>query len=428
MGEDGLRILVVGGGSREHALCWALSRSPRCGRLWCAPGNFGTGELAENLPLKAHDLPGLLQAAQDLAIDLTVVGPEEPLSLGIVDQFREAGLKIIGPTKAATQIESSKWWAKEIMRETGVPTGRAARFLDQHTACNYLSTVPYPTVIKADGLAAGKGVVVAQNYDEAVNTVQDFMEEQSLGVPVKKLLVEEFLTGQEVSVLALVDGTTVVPLLPACDHKRIGDGDTGPNTGGMGAYTPTRRLSADQLRDVTRRILVPVVKRMARKGAPFSGILYAGLIVTEHGPKVIEFNARFGDPETQVVLPLLQSDLLELFLALDAGELAGHQPTWADGAAVGVVLASEGYPGKYPTGVPISGLPLHNSEALVFHAGTAAGADGGPVTAGGRVLTVVGRGENLLAAREQAYAAADQITFAGSQRRNDIGLAEGTTE
>ncbi len=421
---DQLRVLVIGGGAREHAICWAVAQSPRCARLWCAPGNYGIGQVAENLPVAANDLPGLLAAAQQLQIDLTIVGPEEPLSLGIVDQFRKAGLAIIGPTAKATKIESSKWWAKEIMRETGVPTGRAARFMDTDLAIEYLSTVSFPTVIKADGLAAGKGVVVANTPDEAMETITSFMDDGALGASGEKLLIEEFLTGPEVSLLALVDGETVLPLVPACDHKRVGDGDTGPNTGGMGAYAPTTRLSAAQISEITRRILLPVVRRMAKKNAAFSGILYAGLILTEHGPKVIEFNARFGDPETQVVLPLLRSDLLELFVALHERRLADQTLEWADERAVGVVLASGGYPGPYETGLPISGLDAVGEAGLVFHAGTKAGPAGEPLTAGGRVLTVVGRGPTLAAARTQAYAAAAQITFPGAQLRHDIGAVE----
>ncbi|MGN6360704.1 MAG: phosphoribosylamine--glycine ligase [Thermomicrobiales bacterium] len=424
MAEAGLRVLVVGGGAREHALCWAIARSPRCARLWCAPGNWGTGQIAENLPLAVNDIEGLLNAARQRRIDLTIVGPEEPLARGIVDRFREAGLTIVGPTAAATRIESSKWWAKEIMRETGVPTGRAARFLDADAALDYLESVPYPTVIKADGLAAGKGVVIAQNYDEAAGTVNDFMFEGALGAPVQTLLVEEYLTGREVSLLALTDGETVLPLLPACDHKRVNDGDEGPNTGGMGAYAPTGLLDAATIQGLTKRILVPVVQRMARKDAAFSGVLYAGLILTEFGPKVVEFNARFGDPETQVVLPLLHSDLLEHFVALAAGRLREQTLEWEDGAAVGVVLASGGYPGPYETGLPITGLDTGALDIQVFHAGTRADAQGQPVTAGGRVLTVVGRGATLAAARGRAYAAVEQITFDRCHYRHDIAARE----
>ena len=419
-----LRVMVVGGGAREHTLCWSLARSPRCAGLWCAPGNWGTGQLAENLPIPANDIEALLAAARQRRIDLTIVGPEEPLSLGIVDRFREAGLAIIGPTQAATKIESSKWWAKEIMRETGVPTGRAARFMDPDAAMEYLSQISYPTVIKADGLAAGKGVTIAQTPDEAMDTIEDFMERDSLGTRVERVLVEEFLTGREVSLLALVDGETVLPLLPACDHKRVGDGDTGPNTGGMGAYAPTNLLDEAAIRDLTKRILVPVMHRMAKKEAAFSGILYAGLIMTEHGPKVIEFNARFGDPETQVILPLLRTDLLELFVATHERRLREQTLEWEEGAAVGVVLASGGYPGRYETGLPIGGLDAVGDEALVFHAGTQAGPHGGAVTAGGRVLTVVGRGPDLAAARAVAYAAADKIAFEGAHLRRDIGARE----
>jgi phosphoribosylamine--glycine ligase len=421
-----MRVLVIGGGAREHALCWALSRSPLCNRLWCAPGNWGIGQIAENVPLKVTELDALVRFARNKRVDLTIVGPEEPLSLGIVDRFRAAGLAIVGPTLAATRIESSKWWAKEIMRETGVPTGRAARFLDADAAIEYLSRVPFPTVIKADGLAAGKGVVVAQTPDEAMATIEAFMEGGALGAPVKKLLVEEYLEGREVSLLALVDGETILPLIPACDHKRVGEGDTGPNTGGMGAYAPTTLLSPADIRDLTRRVFVPVVKRMARKDAAFSGVLYAGLILTAHGPKLLEFNARFGDPEVQVVLPLLRTDLLDLFVALNERRLRGKTLEWDPGTAVGVVLASGGYPGPYETGLPITGLDAVGDDALVFHAGTRAGADGGPVTAGGRVLTVVGRGPTLTAARDRAYAAADRISFPGHQLRRDIALIEAT--
>ncbi|MFN8536132.1 MAG: phosphoribosylamine--glycine ligase [Thermomicrobiales bacterium] len=311
-----MRVLVIGNGAREHALCWALARSPRCDKLWCAPGNWGTGQIAENVPIKANDLDELVRFARKRRIDLTIVGPEEPLSLGIVDRFRAADLAVVGATQAGAQIESSKWWAKEIMRETGVATARGARFMSSDVAIEYLSGLTYPTVIKADGLAAGKGVVVARTPDEAMDTITAFMDEGSLGAPVRKLVIEEFLDGPEVSLLALVDGETVLPLLPACDHKRVGEGDTGPNTGGMGAYAPTTLIDAAEVQRLTKQVLLPVVKRMARKDAAFSGILYAGLILTAHGPKVLEFNARFGDPETQVILPLLRSDLLDLFVAL----------------------------------------------------------------------------------------------------------------
>jgi phosphoribosylamine---glycine ligase len=419
-----MRVLVIGNGAREHALCWALARSPRCDKLWCAPGNWGTGQIAENVPIKANDLDELVRFARKRRIDLTIVGPEEPLSLGIVDRFREADLPVIGPTKAGTQIESSKWWAKEIMRETGVATARGARFMTSDAAIEYLPSVTYPTVIKADGLAAGKGVVIAQTPDEAMDTITAFMDDASLGAPVRKLVIEDFLDGPEVSLLALVDGETVLPLLPACDHKRIGEGDTGPNTGGMGAYAPTTLLDAAEVQRITKQMLLPVVKRMARKEAAFSGILYAGLILTGHGPKVLEFNARFGDPETQAILPLLRSDLLDLFVALHEGRLRERTIEWDPGAAVGVVLASGGYPGPYEVNRPISGLDTIGDDALVFHAGTAAGPDGGPVTNGGRVLTVVGRGPDLAAARDRAYAAAERITFPGRHLRRDIAVRE----
>ncbi|HET8627275.1 MAG TPA: phosphoribosylamine--glycine ligase [Thermomicrobiales bacterium] len=419
-----MNVLVVGGGAREHALAWKLAQSPRCTRLYCAPGNYGTGLLAENLPVAANDIDGLLNSAQERGIDLTVVGPEEPLARGIVDRFRERGLAIVGPTRAAARIESSKWWAKEIMRETGVPTGRAARFTDPAAAREYLDTTAYPAVLKADGLAAGKGVAIVHDRAAADEAVRAFMEEGALGAPVETLLVEEFLEGTEVSLLALTDGDTVLPLLPACDYKRVGDGDAGPNTGGMGVYAPTRLLDAAAAAALTKRILLPVVKRMARKGAPYSGVLYSGLILTARGPQVLEFNCRFGDPETEVILPLLRSDLLDTLVALTEGRLRDVALDWDDGAAVGVVLASGGYPGPYETGLPIAGLDALDPDALVFHAGTAAGPGGGPVTAGGRVLTVVGRGPTLATARDRAYADAARIAFAGRHLRHDIALRE----
>lgn len=419
-----MRVLVIGGGAREHALVWKLAQSPRCARLYCAPGNYGSGQIAENVPVATNDLDGLLAAATDRRIDLTVVGPEEPLARGVVNRFRQHGLTIVGPTQAAARLESSKWWAKEIMRESGVPTGRAARFGEATLAIEYLDAAAYPVVLKADGLAAGKGVVIAHDRDEAVATVRAFMEEGTLGAPVGTLLVEEYLSGLEVSLLALTDGVTVLPLLPACDYKPVGDGDTGPNTGGMGVYAPTRLLDMAAVRTLTKQVLLPVVKRMARKGAAFSGVLYAGLILTEFGPKVLEFNARFGDPETEVVLPLLRSDLLETFVALADGRLRDVTLDWEDGAAVGVVLASGGYPGPYRTGLPIAGLDTIGSDTLVFHAGTHADDHGNPVTDGGRVLAVVGRGATLAAARTQAYAGAERITFPGRHYRHDIALRE----
>lgn len=421
-----MRLLVIGNGAREHALVWKLAQSPRCDRLYCAPGNWGTGQVAENVPVAANDIDALVEAARDLRIDLTIVGPEDPLARGVVDRFREHGLTIVGPTQAGTQIESSKWWAKEIMRETGVPTGRAARFKEMAAAIDYLGQrdITYPAVIKADGLAAGKGVVVARDHETAVNTVLDFMEEGTLGAPVKTLLVEEFLQGQEVSLLALTDGETVLPMLPACDYKRVNDSDEGPNTGGMGAYAPTRLLDAAAVRQITKRILVPVVQRMARKGAAFSGILYAGLILTEFGPKVIEFNARAGDPETEVILPLLRGDLLDAFVALAEGRLREITLDWDPGAAVGVVLASGGYPGPYEVGLPISGLDAVDPEAIVFHAGTRAGDDGGPITNGGRVLTVIGRGATMADARAHAYVNVERITFPHQHYRRDIATRE----
>ena len=420
-----MQILVVGGGGREHALLWKLAQSPLTSRLFCAPGNAGTSELADNLPIRANDVEGIVGAAVERTINLVVVGPEEPLSLGLADRLREAGIPVFGNSQAATRIESSKAFAKEVMAAAGIPTARATVVRDLIEGIAALSSFEVPVVIKADGLAAGKGVVVAQSRDEARMVLTAFLEDQALGAAGATVVVEECLTGQEVSVLALTDGTTVVPLSPSCDHKRIFDGDKGPNTGGMGAYSPTRALHADALADVRRTVLEPAVREMAARGAPLRGALYAGLMMTPDGPKVLEFNARLGDPETQVVLPLLDGDLAELCLAVANGTLGDIPPvSVANEAAVAVVIASGGYPGPIQSGEPIGGLDDVPEDVLVFHAGTRRTDDGRVVTAGGRVLNVVGFGADLASARERAYAGVERISFAGAQFRRDIGSRE----
>lgn len=422
-----MNVLVVGGGAREHALAWALARSPNCSRLYCAPGNYGTARLGVNLPIAAVDVDGLLGAALEHDIGLTVVGPEDPLALGLADRFRERGLRVVGPGKAAARIESSKWWAKEIMRETGVPTARGAKFTAHDVARQYVASLAadkFPVVVKIDGLAAGKGVVVAPDHQHALEAIDGFMLADGRAIPGRAVLVEEFLQGLEVSLLALVDGETVLPLLPACDYKRAFDGDHGPNTGGMGAYAPAPGLSQADARRLATQFLLPVVRRMAKKGAPFSGVLYAGLVLTRVGPKVIEFNARCGDPETEVILPLLETDLLTVFQALVEQRLRDVELTWRPGAAVGVVVAADGYPARYDTGMPVGGLDRVPADVTVFHGGTAGDATGGAVTSGGRVLTVVGTGPTIALARERAYAGVAVLSFPGARYRTDIALRE----
>ncbi len=421
----GMRIMVVGSGAREHALCWKLAQSPETDALWCAPGNPGTATVATNLPVSVNDLDGVVAAAKGHRIDLVVIGPEEPLALGIADRLSVAGIPVCGPSAAAARIESSKSWAKEIMRAAGVPTAGAIVVTDLSQALAALPETGYPVVLKADGLAAGKGVVIAATREEAAGVLTAFMEGGSLGAAGSTVLIEEHLTGQEISVFGLSDGETVVTFGVACDYKRAGDGDAGPNTGGMGAYAPVPAVDAALLHTIEMTILQPTIREMAAQGAPFRGILYAGLILTTDGPKVIEFNARLGDPETQVVLPLLDADLLTLFAAVAHGTLASViTPLPPARAAVTVVLASGGYPGPYPTGVPVIGLDTVPEDVLVFHAGTTRDPGGKVVTSGGRVLSVVGTGPDLAAARARAYAGVAAITFQGAHHRTDIALRE----
>ena len=421
----GMRIMVVGGGAREHALCWKLAQSPETAALWCAPGNPGTATVATNIPVTVNDLDGIVAAAKAHRIDLVFIGPEEPLALGIVDRLAAAGIAVCGPSAAAARIESSKSWAKEIMRAAGVPTAGATVVTDLAQALAALPATGYPVVLKADGLAAGKGVVVATTREEAVDVLTAFMAEGFLGAAGSTVLIEEHLTGQEISVFCLSDGEAVVTCGVACDYKRAGDGDAGPNTGGMGAYAPVPAVDAALLRTIETDILVPTIREMAAQGAPFRGVLYAGLILTTDGPKVIEFNARLGDPETQVVLPLLDADLPTLFAAVAHGTLASVAPPPPfSQAAVTVVLASGGYPGPYPTGIPITGLNAVPEDVLVFHAGTSQDPGGQVVTSGGRVLSVVGTGPDLAAARARAYAGVAAISFQGAHHRTDIALRE----
>ncbi len=415
-----MKILVVGSGGREHAMVWKLAQSPRMPTLYCAPGNAGIESLATCVPIKVDDIIGLKAFVQSEKIDLTVVGPEAPLALGIVDEFRKAKLKIFGPTKGAARIEASKVFSKEIMVSAKILTAQAQSFDRLASALAYLDQHELPVVIKADGLAQGKGVVVARTREEAKQAVRDSMEHAVFGQAGQRVLIEQFLDGEELTVMAFTDGRTVVPMLPAQDHKRVGDGDTGLNTGGMGAYCPAP-LGTTALREqVTRQVLYPVVEALSRMGCPFQGVLYAGLMVVQGTPFVLEFNARMGDPETQVVLPLLKTDFLEVIEAIIEHRLDQITVDWHNETAVCVVMASGGYPGTYQTDRVIYGLPTEpDATTMVFHAGTRRiGAN--VVTAGGRVLGITGRGKTLAFAQTEAYRATKSIAFEGAHYRTDI--------
>jgi phosphoribosylamine--glycine ligase len=427
-----MRVLVIGGGGREHAVIWGLNRSPRVDRVLCAPGNAGIAADAEVHDIAVSDHDRLVRLGRDEAIDLVVIGPEDPLAAGLADRFAAAGIPVASPSAAAARIESSKAWAKALMRESGVPTADAVAVQTRDEGINAIIDLADEhggVVIKADGLAAGKGVVVADSASDAIEALDALITGKALGEAGSTVVVEQRLTGLEVSVLALTDGTTVRPLIPACDYKRAWDGDAGPNTGGMGAYSPVPAVDTEMLDRIKRTILEPVVGALAKHDATMRGVLYAGLMLTEDGPKVLEFNARFGDPETQVVIPILDADLGELLDAVAHGHLDESKPIRSKRAGVGVVLASGGYPGDYETGKVIHGLDeaAAMEDVIVFHAGTARSGDGAIVTAGGRVLTVVGIGDDLAAARERAYAAANRIGFDGVQRREDIALREAVT-
>ena len=419
-----MKVLVVGNGGREHAIAWKLARSPRVDEILAAPGNGGTAGIARNVPVDAEDVDGLVALAEREKVDLTVVGPEAPLAAGIVDRFDEAGLPVFGPTQAAARIESSKSFAKRIMLDRGVPTGKAEVFDDYEAARDYcVEHVGGPVVIKADGLAAGKGVIVCRGAEEAVTALHRQMVDRVFGAAGDRVLVEEMLEGAEVSAFGFVDGENVTPLAAACDYKRAGDGDAGPNTGGVGAFSPPPASvwNDDVERHVRTAIVEPVVRALAEAGSPYRGALYAGLMMTEDGPKVIEFNCRLGDPETQVLMPRLKTDLLDVMLDTVNGDLGDRELEWDARSCVGVVMTSRGYPGSYETGFPVHGLDSVDSDAAVFHAGTAAaGPDDPPLTDGGRVLCVTAMGATLEEAREAAYDNVARVGFENAFNRSDI--------
>ena len=419
-----MKILVVGGGGREHTLVWKIAQSPRVERIFVAPGNAGTAAIAENLNLRPTDIEALGRAAKEKSIDLVVVGPEAPLASGIVDHFDRLGIPAFGPTKVATQIESSKVFARNLMEKYGIPCPGGAIFSSYSEAREYLQRQGAPVVIKADGLAAGKGVIIARSLGEAHEALRDIMEARVFGSAGDRVIIDEYVSGREVSLIAFTDGKTVSPMVPACDYKKIGDNDQGPNTGGMGSYSPPGFFSAQTARKVTEDILLPTVKAMAKEGLPYKGVLYAGLMMVRGKPMVLEYNARFGDPETQVILPLLKTDLVDVLMAVVEGSLDRLKVEWSPEACVGVVVASGGYPGSYKTGFPIGGIDKVDKDVLVFHAGTKLGTDGTIYTDGGRVLTVAGVGQDMAEAREKVYLNVPNIRFEGCYYRKDIALRE----
>lgn len=421
-----MKVLIVGSGAREHALAWKLHQSPRVDQLLCVPG---VPSYATNLSGSLDDLEGLTSLAEDNHIDLTVVGPEVPLAAGIVDLFEGRGLRIFGPTKAAARIESSKAFAKELMRKHSVPCPDFHVFHDHDHARSFLSHRDGPVVVKADGLAAGKGALVCRDRDGALQALNECMVARSFGAAGDTVVVEEYLEGPEVSVFAFSDGEHISSLVAACDYKRLLDADSGPNTGGMGSYGPPEFWTPVLAQQVRDEIMAPIVTGMAEVGSPYCGVLYAGVMLTSEGPKVLEFNCRFGDPETQVILPLLKSDLVDVFEACVDGRVDRLPIQWESGACAGVVMASGGYPGEYSLGLPISGLEDVDQDVLVFHGGTKAaenGAQGGFVTNGGRVLTVAGRAPTLEEARDRVYENVERVRFKGAQYRTDIAIPRKT--
>ncbi len=417
-----MKVMVIGGGGREHAIIKAIRKNPDVETVYALPGNGGIAADAVCVPIGAKDIDRIAEFAQAEAVDFAVVAPDDPLALGAVDRLHALGIPCFGPESRAAEIESSKVFAKNLMRKYGIPTAAFEVFSDAEAALQYLKSAKYPSVIKADGLALGKGVIIAEDFAAAESAIGAIMQEKKFGESGKRVVVEEFLTGPEVSVLAFTDGETIVPMAASMDHKRAFDGDRGPNTGGMGAIAPNPYYTEAVAETCMERIFLPTIRAMAAEGRPFRGCLYFGLMLTPEGPKVIEYNCRFGDPETQVVLPLLESDLLMVMRAVEAGRLRETEVRFSHGAACCVVVASGGYPGKYESGKAIAfGDAPALREAVVYHAGTKRLADGSCATAGGRVLGVTATADTLREAIEKAYAAAACISFEGAYSRKDIG-------
>jgi len=417
-----MRVLVVGGGGREHALVWKIAQSSKVSKIYCAPGNAGISEQAAIVPIKANDLSGLLEFASREKIDLTLVGPEEPLTRGIVDLFESKGLSIFGSSRKAAEIEGSKSFAKEMMRKYHIPTASYEIFENPKGAAAYIRRKGAPIVVKADGLAAGKGVIICKTVEEAIQSVERIMVEKAFGEAGNRVVIEECLVGEEASYIAFTDGKVILPMASSQDHKSIFDGDRGPNTGGMGAYSPAPVVTDRVHERIMEKVLRPIIQGMGEEGRPYKGILYAGLMIHDGHPKALEFNARFGDPETQPVLMRMKGDILPILEACIKGELSKHKIEWDSRASVCVVMASKGYPGDYEKGKPIKGLKevSRMEDVFVFHAGTAL-KDGQVVTNGGRVLGVTGLGEDIPRAIERTYQAVKKISWSGVQYRTDIG-------
>ena len=417
-----MKVLVVGSGGREHALVWKIAQSPMVKKVYCAPGNPGISEVAECVDIDAENIEGLYNFALKKKIDLTVVGPEDVLVAGIVDRFKDGHLNIFGPNKRASVIEGSKVYAKTIMKKYGIPTADFKVFDDLKYAKKHISTCDFPLVIKADGLAKGKGVFVCKTLEEADRHIDDIMKEKIFGYAGERIVIEEFLSGEEVSILAITDGKTIVPLSSVQDHKAVYEGDKGPNTGGMGAYSPVPFVTDDLQSSIEENILVPIVHALKKENRPYKGVIYAGLMITNAGPKVLEFNARFGDPETQVLLMRMKSDLVPLLLSTVKNNIEEVEIEWHDGVSVCVIMASKGYPDKYEKGLPVFGLEAVKSvtNVQVFHAGTAI-KDGKVVTNGGRVLGVTILERDLEKAQKNVYEAIKKLSFDGAYYRKDIG-------
>lgn len=416
-----MKILVVGSGGREHAILWKLNQSPRVSKLYCAPGNGGISDIAECVPISATDIAGIVEFSRKEKMDMVVVAPDDPLAAGMVDALEQAGIRAFGPRKNAAELEASKVFAKELMKKYNIPTASYEVFDDSQAAVRYVKTAKLPLVVKADGLALGKGVLICNTAKEAIEAIISIMEDKRFGDAGKRIVIEEFLTGPEVSVLAFTDGKTIVPMESSQDHKRVYDNDQGPNTGGMGTFSPSRHYTGEIHDICMKRIFVPTIDAMNDEGRPFKGVIFFGLILTEDGPKVLEYNARFGDPETQVVLPRLENDLLEVFEAVIDEKLDTIKLSWKNDTAVCVVMASGGYPGSYAKGYEISGLDSLDEDIIVFHAGTRKESNK-YYTNGGRVLGVTALAENMEKARGKAYRAVSHISFRDAHYRQDIGI------
>ncbi len=416
-----MKVLVVGGGGREHALAWKIAQNTKVSEIYCAPGNAGIAKLAKCVNISAEDINALADFAEREHIDLTIVGPEAPLCAGIVDEFQGRGLRIFGPTKAAAEIEGSKVFCRQLLAKWGVPSPKFAVFDNPGEAKSYIRQQGAPIVVKAEGLAAGKGSIVCLTLDEAISAIDRIMFDREFGDAGKRVVVEEFLEGREASVMVFTDGKTVKPMLHSRDHKRLLDNDQGPNTGGMGAYCPVPDIDPALYDQIVETIMKPTIAALSAEGRPYKGVLYGGLILTKEGPKVLEFNCRFGDPETQAVLPLLKTDLVEICEAVIDEQLHGVKTQWLDGACICVVMASAGYPGAYEKGKAITGIDDAEREegVIVFHAGTTQ-KDGQLVTSGGRVLGVTAVGNNFADAAEKVYRAVSKIHFDGAHYRRDI--------